>query len=360
MEIPSKIGKYKILKKLGEGASGCVLKAEQEEIQRIVALKILFSALLDAKPLLIKRFQREARLASSLVHPNIVPIFEIDEFKGMHYYTMQYIEGIPLVDYIKKDTLPLDVKINIFIELCDALALAHSRNIIHRDLKPHNVVITHELHPVILDFGIAKSLQEEEQMTQVGHILGSAHYMAPEQAGPGELSTATDVFGLGVMIYEMMTGERPFQGGNVKELLLKRIQYAQNPSLHRPHSMNELNPNIPSALDTIVFRCLEPEPKKRYQTAGELLESLQDFRRESALAQALADSHKQNMLPRPKVSLVYPFLMACFLFVSMSAVAFLVHTRQVDWGDGLRSFQKKGSEILQSTVQKIGQRWQRK
>lgn len=224
MEIPSKIGKYKILKRLGEGASGCVVKAEQEVIQRIVALKILFSNLLEEKPLIVKRFHREARLASALVHPNIVPIFEIDEYNKMHYYTMQYIEGTPMVDYIKSSVLSFDTKVDICVELCDALALAHSRTIIHRDMKPHNVIITKEMHPVILDFGIAKSLVEEEQMTQVGHILGSAHYMAPEQAGPGNVGTYTDVFAVGVMIYELMTGERPFQGGKCQ-----RIDHEKNP-----------------------------------------------------------------------------------------------------------------------------------
>ena len=174
MEIPSKIDKYRIIKKLGEGASGCVFKAEQEMIDRTVALKILFMQLLKEKPMIVKRFQREARLASSLVHPNIVPIFEVGENNGMHYYTMQYVEGTPMTQHIKSGTLNIDQKIDIFVELCDALALAHRRAIIHRDLKPHNVIITGELHPVILDFGIAKSLMEDDHMTQVGHILGSA------------------------------------------------------------------------------------------------------------------------------------------------------------------------------------------
>lgn len=294
MEVPSKIGKYKIIKKLGEGASGCVLEAQQEIINRHVALKILFSHLLKAKPTIIKRFQREACLASSLVHPNIVPIFEIAEHKGMHFYTMQHIEGRPMTDCIGDKRLTINNKIDIFIELCDALALAHDRNIIHRDLKPHNVIITKHLNPVILDFGIAKSLMDDDNMTQAGHILGSAHYMAPEQAGPGEVGTFTDVFALGVMIYEMISSQRPFHGENVKDLIIKRIHYREHPELYKPVSLREAMPELPEFLDKIVFKSLEAEPINRYQTAGELLEDLKKLRRELSLKRSLDKYQEKN------------------------------------------------------------------
>jgi|GEM_PF-2264418 len=276
MDIPSRLGKYRIITPLGEGASGCVLKAEQDIIHRIVALKILFPHLTATRPLMVRRFQREARLASSLIHPSIVPIFEIDEENGMHYYSMQYVAGTQLNEYIQKGNLSFENRLRIFLELCDALALAHQRGIVHRDLKPHNVMITPELHPVILDFGIAKSIVSvEEDMTQVGHILGSAHYMAPEQAGTGDIGTHTDVFGLGVMMYEMFTGERPFQGSNIKELIIQRIEYAKAPETFRLASMRNWNPKIPVDMDRIVFRCLEANPKNRYATAGDLLQDLQ-------------------------------------------------------------------------------------
>lgn len=356
MEIPSKIGKYKILKKLGEGASGCVVKAEQEVIQRIVALKILFSSLLEEKPLIIKRFHREARLASALVHPNIVPIFEIDECNKMHYYTMQYIEGIPMIDYIKSNSIPIETRVDIFIELCDALALAHSRTIIHRDMKPHNVIITKEMHPVILDFGIAKSLIEEEQMTQVGHILGSAHYMAPEQAGPGNVGTYTDIFAVGVMLYEMMTGQRPFQGNNVKDLIMKRIQYAQKPDLLRPPSMKEINHEIPETLDSIVFRCLEANPKNRYQTAGDLLKALQQFRSEFCLTQTLDSEQNPSFLSvtvNKKASYFYPCLLSILLFILMISFSFWVYYGKQEFLSKAKGLQDIGSNKIQEVVKKI-------
>lgn len=294
MDLPSKIGRYRILESLGQGASGFVLKVEQDLIGRILAMKVLFAHLLQSRPLIIRRFKREARLASSLVHPNIVPIFEIGEANGLYYYTMQYIEGKPMTKYVKDESISLRQKLDICIELCDALALAHRRNIIHRDLKPHNVIITKELRPVILDFGIAKSLIEEEHMTQSGHILGSAHYMAPEQAGPGDVGTYTDIFGLGVMIYELIVGDRPFQGNNVTQLIYERIRYREDPDAYRPFRMREVDATIPEELDRIVFRCLEANPQARYASANELLEELRLFSREMALSNALQKGDRQR------------------------------------------------------------------
>ena len=349
MEIPSAIGKYHIIERLGEGASGCVLKARQQMINRVVALKILFAHLLRHKPVLAKRFRREARLACSLVHPNIVPIFEIAEADGLHYYTMQYIEGTPMLSYIKSDVLDLRQKVELFIELCDALALAHSRNIIHRDLKPHNVMITKDFHPVILDFGIAKSLIDEDNMTQAGHILGSAHYMAPEQASPQDVGTATDVFGLGVMMYEMIAGERPFQGSNVKDLIVKRIEYGKDPQRHRPPSMREINAQIPEKLDAIVFRCLEANPKNRYDTAGELLHDLKNFHKELLLSRLIFSrpQAKNSLQPiNARKSYCYPALLALAVLLLLTVFSIGVwHSRQ-PYLSSLRKIQAASYQLL--------------
>jgi serine/threonine-protein kinase len=322
MELPSRIAKYKIIRKIGEGGSGCVVLAEQDIIHRIVALKILFPELIATKKTIIKRFKREARLAASLIHPCIVPIFEIDEEENLYYYAMQYIEGKILTSYIAENTLTFQERFRILIELCDALSLAHSKNIVHRDLKPHNIIITPELHPVILDFGIAKSLNsiEDGTMTQVGHILGSAHYMAPEQASPGTISTATDVFGLGVMIYELFTGQRPFQGDNIKDLIIKRIQYAQNPEKYAPQSMLSLNKNIPELLNTITFHCLEAEQQNRYQTAGELLVDLQKLQ-DSLVKKEIT----QIVVPKHALHKHYPFICFIIVFIIMILFSLIVH-----------------------------------
>jgi serine/threonine-protein kinase len=354
MEIPSKIGKYKIIKDLGEGASGRVVKAEQEVIGRVVALKILFSHLLKDKPVLVKRFKREARLASSLIHPHIVPIFEIGEENGVHYYTMQYIEGIPMTEYIKNDILELKVKLDIFIELCDALALAHSRNIVHRDLKPHNVIITKELHPTILDFGIAKSLMEDDHMTQVGHILGSAHYMAPEPATSGAIGTYTDVFAIGVMIYEMMAGQRPFEGGNVKELIIQRIEYGKHPEAYRPPCLQTIKPDIPKKLDEIVFRSLDADSKKRYQTAGELLIDLQCLKREFIISDSLKRQRQEIISPfiHKKRSYFYPALLALTIFLLFTGISTWVYLSNKPYLSWLKKIQSKGYELLKMHLPK--------
>ncbi len=358
MDIPTKIGKYTILQKLGEGASGCVLKAEQEVIHRIVALKILFINLTQQNPLIVKRFRREARLASALVHPSIVPIFEIDEYKGMYYYTMQYVEGTPMTEYIKTGELSMETRLEIFIKLCDALALAHSKTIIHRDLKPHNVIITKEMHPVILDFGIAKSLQDEEQMTRAGNILGSAHYMAPEQAGPGDIGTATDVFGLGVMMYEWITGERPFQGANVKDLIIKRIQYGQQPELHAPARMKTIKPEIPDALDNIVFKSIAASPKDRYQTAGELVKALRDFTKQYLGHDQIPS---QTPVSKPKIhrrrSYLYPFLLFILILGLMTAGSVAIYRSQEPQVLKIQEIQKQGYEYMQKLIHELQQKF---
>ncbi len=365
MEIPAKIGKYTVMQKLGEGASGCVVKAEQDIIHRIVAMKILFPALTQRNPLIIKRFKREARLAACLLHPGIVPIFEIDEYKidkdkGFHYYTMQYIRGIPMLDQVKNDSLTFDNRLNILIELCDAIALAHSKNIVHRDLKPHNVIITQEGHPVILDFGIAKSLQDEEQVTLVGNILGSAHYMAPEQAMTEKIGTFTDVFALGVMMYEFMTGERPFQGANVKELVQKRIEYTKNPEAYLPPSMQALKPDIPEEFDEIVFRCIAAYPKDRYQTAGELLSALQDFlkRKESnktspPTTKLVRTTKKLKLQVNKFKSYFMPLLLGIFLFVSIISAGIGVMKSNSPQLVPIQEFQKEISQKLALIIEQI-------
>ena len=348
MIVPQNIGKYEIIEKLGEGASGWVVKAKQNVIHRIVAIKILFHNLLKKNPTLIKRFKKEAIWASSLVHPNIVPIFEIGEDKGLYYYTMQYVQGTPMIKCIKNKNINFKTRLKIFIELCDALSLAHTKNLIHRDLKPHNVIITEDYHPVILDFGIAKSLRDEEQMTQSGHILGSAHYMAPEQADSSGVGTYTDIFALGVMIYEMMTQIRPFEGDSLKDLIIKRLQYKKRPDLFRPDSMCKITPEIPKTLDNIVFKCIEANPKNRYQNANELLKELEQLQLEISLKNVLKNCNSINELPLPvnkAKSYFYPVIISFIIFTI--ALFFSVWTfKQSDNVLGLKKFQEKGTCVI--------------
>lgn len=370
MEITpnTKIGKYTVLNMLGQGASGCVVKAEQDVIHRIVALKVLFAELMKENPTVIKRFRREARLAAALIHPGIVPIFEVDEDNGTYFYTMQYIEGTMMKEYIAPASLTFQQRLDIFLKLCDAIALAHRHGIVHRDLKPHNVMITKDLHPVILDFGIAKSLQEQEQMTRVGNILGSAHYMAPEQAMTDTpIGTFTDVFALGVMIYEFMTGCRPFHGTEVRELIIRRIQYAQNPEAYPIPRMRSICPELPEELDNIVFRCLAGRTEERYQDASAVQQALQHL----ATSQGLLSSDTDNSIPSPSaqkqippVRVVHarrsyfdPFLLFLLILVAMTAIGIMTHQQTIPQLNPLQSIQKQGSEIMQDHLQLLKQTW---
>src|SRR6266852_7410929 len=218
--IGQTLGNYRITHKLGAGGQGMVYKATDQKLGRTVVVKVL-PAELTVKEANLKRFEREARLASALDHPNICTIFDMDETNGLHYIAMQYVEGKNVRQLCNGRPLELDSALRIAIQVTDALSAAHARGIIHRDIKSGNVMVTDSGQVKILDFGLAKLLDESEaassgihqtELTEVGVPYGTATYAAPEQARGDRVDSRADVFSTGVLLYEMLTGTWPFQG----------------------------------------------------------------------------------------------------------------------------------------------------
>src|SRR5256714_12896635 len=269
-------GNYKITHKLGAGGQGTVYKAIDQKLGRTVVIKVL-PAELTVKESNLKRFEREARLASALDHPNICTIFDMDEANGLHFIAMQYVEGKNVRQLCNGRPLELDSALRIAIQVSDALAAAHARGIIHRDIKSGNVMVTDAGQVKVLDFGLAKLLDEDEaqasgihrtELTEVGVPYGTATYAAPEQARGDRVDSRADIFSTGVLLYEMLTGTWPFRGKTTIDV--------RHAVLHdAPRPVAELrNEPLPASLQQILDRCLAKEPRNRYQKMEELRDDL--------------------------------------------------------------------------------------
>jgi len=266
---------YRITEKLGVGGQGAVYKAVDNKLGRTVVIKVIPPEL-SAKEANLKRFEREARLASSLDHPNICTIFDLDEHDGMHFIAMQYVEGKNVRQLVGGRPLELKTALLIGLQVADALAAAHSRGIIHRDVKSGNVMVTSSGQVKVLDFGLAKLLDDDQaatrgihhtELTEVGVPYGTATYAAPEQARGDRVDKRADIFSLGVLLYEMLTGTWPFRG---KTTIDVRHAVLHDP----PRPIPELRGSqIPQHLQQIIDRALEKEPKDRFQ-------NMENFRNE--------------------------------------------------------------------------------
>src|SRR6058998_683824 len=269
------LGNYKITYKLGAGGQGTVYKAVDQKLGRTVVIKVL-PAELTVKDTNLKRFEREARLASALDHPNICTIFDMDEAQGLHFIAMQYVEGKNVRQLVNGRPLELESALRIGIQVADALSVAHARGIIHRDIKSGNVMVTDAGHVKILDFGLAKLLDEDEaqsgidrtQLTEIGVPYGTATYAAPEQARGDRVDARADIFSTGVLLYEMLTGTWPFRGKTTVDV--------RHAVIHdQPKSLAEARPGpTPARLQKILDRAMSKEPRDRYQKIGELRDEL--------------------------------------------------------------------------------------
>jgi two-component system, LytTR family, response regulator len=278
------VAHYRVISKLGQGGMGTVYLADDTRLTRRVALKVLPPDV-AADPERMHRFVQEAQLASALTHPNVAYIYEIGQAGELWFLAMEYVQGEALSARIQKGPLKLGEILQLGMQVADALDDAHSKGIIHRDIKPANLMLTPRGHVKVLDFGLAKlearSNRDETQfMTSVGLVVGTVAYMSPEQTLGRDVDHRTDIFSLGIVLYESATGRLPFSGANAQESMARILQ-------SQPDAIARFNYDIPEALDRVIRKCLEKDRERRYQSARELLVDLKNLERDSS-SQAVA------------------------------------------------------------------------
>ncbi|MFW5691041.1 MAG: protein kinase domain-containing protein, partial [Chloroflexota bacterium] len=258
------IGQYQIVEQIGMGGMATVYKAYQPKLDRFVAVKVLHKMFLEENNFLA-RFEREGRIVAGLDHPNIVPVYDFDTFQGQPYLVMKYVEGRTLKDHMQETPLSLDEVLYVMRAVCDALTYAHGRGVLHRDIKPSNILIDQQGAPYITDFGLARIAQQGESTLSVDTMLGTPHYISPEQAqGAAEIDGRTDIYSAGIVLYELVIGRLPFTGDSAYAVIHKQINAA-------PPSPTRLNPDLPPEVGEVLLKALEKDPGRRYRTANEMM-----------------------------------------------------------------------------------------
>jgi serine/threonine protein kinase/Tfp pilus assembly protein PilF len=306
------ISHYKILEKLGEGGMGIVYKAQDTKLDRIVALKFLPQHL-TSDSVEKERFVQEAKAASALNHPNITTIYEIDEFEGQMFIAMEYCEGKTLKQVIEKEALSVKKGLDIGIQICEGLTIAHEKGIVHRDIKSANIMLTPRGQVKIMDFGLAK-LKGATKLTDTRSTLGTAAYMSPEQAQGEEVDQRSDIFSFGVVLYELLTGRLPFEGEHQAAIIYSIIN-------EEPQPVARFNNQVSAKLEDIVFKALAKDKEERYQHIDDLLA---DLRREKKSLEYIktAQIPKEAVALKPKKKLL-PFIVPASI-VFIIALVFLV------------------------------------
>lgn len=293
--------RYEVVERLGVGGMAEVYLARDRRLGRDVALKVLL-AKYASDPQFVERFRREASAAASLNHPNIVQIYDRGAAEGTYYIAMEYLPGRTLKELIREHA-PLSPShiISITAQILEALRFAHRRNVIHRDIKPQNIIVDDEGHVKVTDFGIARA-GAASTMTEVGSILGTAHYLSPEQAQGETTTAASDLYSLGVVMYEMATGRLPFEGDNPVAIAMQHVH-------EPPLPPTQLNPGLPVGLERIILRALAKDPRDRYGSADEFLADLERVRRGrevAATTTSVADQTTRLLTPPGMATPVQP------------------------------------------------------
>ena len=270
MNVPTtgdSLGQYQLVETIGSGGMATVYKAHQPKLDRYVAVKIMHQLFLSDESFK-SRFEREARIIAQLDHPNIVTIYDYDDVDGLPYLVMKYVDGQTLKQLLKGGALTMDDILNLIAPIADSLTYAHEQGILHRDVKPSNIIIDERSIPYLMDFGLARIAKAGESTMSAESILGTPHYISPEQAQGGvELDARTDVYSLGVVIYELLVGQVPYTGDTPYVIVHKHIY-------DPPPPPTQVNPNISPAVEAVILKALEKEPKDRYPTANALVDAL--------------------------------------------------------------------------------------
>lgn len=283
--------RYRIIKKIASGGMADIYLGEDLKLDRQVAIKILSRNYAGDRNF-VARFKSEAQVLAKLKHPNIVDIYDWGKFDDSYFIVMEYVDGISLKELIdRKGALDPIVSTHLAVQICEALSFAHNNNLIHRDIKPQNILIASGKHVKITDFGIAKSLNTD--ITKTLNIMGTAQYISPEQARGGVLDHKTDIYSLGIVIYEMLTGDTPFRGDTSIDISLKHIN-------ERPMKPSSLIVNIPVKLEKIVMTCLEKDPGSRYEDIDSLKRDLNNYLEDKPvlLGKGRKDFRKVNIFAR--------------------------------------------------------------
>jgi tRNA A-37 threonylcarbamoyl transferase component Bud32 len=267
--VGKKLGNYEIEELVGKGGMAGVFRGYQPSMDRHVAIKIMSQQYSEDEGF-VRRFKREAHLIANLEHAHILPVYDFGEEEGVLYIVMRYLPTGDLEERIVPDEgMPLKEAVSLFTQIASALDYAHSRGIIHRDLKPGNVLIDEQGNAFLTDFGIAKEVEGTQSLTGTGGVVGTPTYMSPEQGLGEKIDVRSDVYGLGVMLFEMLTGKQPYMADNPMALMLKHIN-------ETPPHPSRVNPNIPMSVSSVILRAMSKDPDSRFSTAGEMAKALQE------------------------------------------------------------------------------------
>jgi eukaryotic-like serine/threonine-protein kinase len=302
-------GRYEILELLGEGGMGAVYKAADREVDRIVALKVIRPEM-TSNPEILARFKQELLLSSQVTHRNVIRIYDLGEAQGLKFITMEYLEGQNLHQILKqRDKLAIAEAVDIMEQVASGLAAAHREGIIHRDLKPANIMRDKNGRVVVMDFGLARTFSGDG-MTRTGAMLGTVEYMSPEQAQGMEVKASSDIFTVGLILYELLAGVAPFHAESAIASLLKRTQQRAAP-------LTDVDRTVPAALSNIVAKCLERDPAKRYQNAEELDAALCAWQGKGGDKRALTSSGRRRI-----AELSWPLLAVPLVLIVVIATGF--------------------------------------
>jgi predicted Ser/Thr protein kinase len=326
--IGKTFGPYTIVARLGEGGMAVVYKGFQESLNRYVAIKVLRAELARDEEF-VTRFRREALSVAHLHHPNILHVYDAGAAHGWYYIAMDYAEGGSLKDLIARGPLAVDQAASIASQVAGALDLAHQQGLVHRDVKPHNILLTREGRPLLTDFGIAKALHESTHLTRTGTSIGTPEYMSPEQLQGQTVDGRTDIYALGIVLFEMLTGWAPFKAPTPVATMYKQVN-------DPPPSLRQVNATVPAWLEAVANKALAKRPEDRYQRASEMAEALRMQRapgvpavprvgadRAPARVPPVADQREEKRRPAGKVPILVGAI-AVLLLVLLAGGAYLV------------------------------------